>query len=197
MPTHKLTETQLIIKKINNKAASSFIDNCERLRQTLQRREKYPLPLDRSLELGQLDKLMSYIAQQPKTLYWINKSLNIAQAELQNRSKYLNWNKDEWKKWTRILTFLQHSTTAKDTLLDKQIPKRSLTLVMLEMLQEQINKYATYLIWAYQTVAKFWDMPQNSNIKQCWTEQEWHDWFIVLRHITLNLPNDENIAAPA
>jgi hypothetical protein len=108
MPTHKLTETQIIIRRINNKAASSFIDNCERLRQTLQRKEKYPLPLDRSLELEQLDKLMSHIAQQPKALYWIKKSLNIAQAELQNRSKYLNWNKDEWKRWTKILNFLQN-----------------------------------------------------------------------------------------
>ncbi len=33
----------------------------------LQRREKYPLPLDRSLELQQLEKLMSYIAQQPNS----------------------------------------------------------------------------------------------------------------------------------
>jgi hypothetical protein len=90
MPTHRLTETQLIIRRINNKAATSFIDNCDRLRQALQRREKYPLPLDRSLELEQLDKLMSYIAQQPKTLYWTKRSLKIAQTELQNRSKYLN-----------------------------------------------------------------------------------------------------------
>ncbi len=107
MPTHTLTETQLIIRRINNKAASSFIDNCDKLRQTLQRREKQPKPLDRSLELEQIDKLMSHIAQQPKTLYWIKRSLNIAQIELQNRSKYLNWNKDEWRRWTKILNFLQ------------------------------------------------------------------------------------------
>jgi hypothetical protein len=107
VPTHTLTGTQLIIRRINNKAASSFTDNCDNLRQTLQRREKYPLPLNRSLELEQLDKLMSHIAQQPKTLYWIKKSLKIAQIELHNRSKYLNWNKEEWKRWTKITNFLQ------------------------------------------------------------------------------------------
>ncbi len=105
--THTLTETQLIIRRINKRAASSLIHNCDRVRQMLQRREKYPLPLNRSLELEQLDKLMSYIAQQPKTLYWTKRSLKTAQTELQNRSKYLNWNKDEWKRWTRILNFLQ------------------------------------------------------------------------------------------
>jgi hypothetical protein len=75
--------------------------------------------------------------------------------------------------------------------------KRSLTLVMLEMLQQQINKYPTHLLWAYQTVVKFWEMPQNNNIKQCWTEQEWHNWLIVLGRITLDLPNDDNIVVPA
>jgi hypothetical protein len=105
--THTLTEIQLTIRKINRRAAVIFTHNCDRLRQTLQRREKYPLPLDRSLELEQLDKLMSYIAQQPKTLYWTKRSLKTAQKELQNKSKYLNWNKEEWKKWTKILNFLQ------------------------------------------------------------------------------------------
>jgi hypothetical protein len=233
MPTYTLTETQIIIRRVNNKAASSFIENCDKLKQTLQRREKYPLPLDRSLELEQLDKLMSHIAQQPKTLYWINRSLNIAQTELQNITKYLNWNKDEWKRWTKILNFLQtkayeidrkcqkfqekkFTTTKPESEMETFIAKvswlvnqqritenhpktlkRSLTLVILEMLQQQISKYPTYSVWAYQTVVKFWDMPHNSNIKQCWTEQEWHNWLIVLRHITLNLPNDENIVAPA
>ena len=64
--THTLTEIQLTIKKINKRAAVIFTHNCDILRQTLQRREKYPLPLDRSLELQQLEKLMSYIAQQQK-----------------------------------------------------------------------------------------------------------------------------------
>jgi hypothetical protein len=77
------------------------------------------------------------------------------------------------------------------------ILKRSLTLVMLEMLEKQIGKYPTYVAWAYQTVATFWKMPQDSNIRQCWTEQEWYDWIIILARITLNLPNDENIVAPA
>jgi hypothetical protein len=49
--THTLTETQLIIRRINRRAAVLFTYNCDKLRQTLQRREKYPLPLDRSLEL--------------------------------------------------------------------------------------------------------------------------------------------------
>ena len=78
-----------------------------------------------------------------------------------------------------------------------KILKRSLTLVMLEMLEKQIAKYPTYVEWAYQTIARFWEMSRDSNIRQCWTEQEWYDWVTVLAHITLNLPNDENIVTPA
>ena len=78
-----------------------------------------------------------------------------------------------------------------------KILKRSLTLVMLEMLEKQIAKYPKYVEWAYQTIARFWEMSRDSNIRQCWTEQEWYDWIIVLAHITLNLPNDENIVTPA
>jgi hypothetical protein len=57
-----------------------------------------------------------------------------------------------------------------------KILKRSLTLVMLEMLEKQIAKYPTYVEWAYQTIARFWEMSRDSNIRQCWTEQEWYDW---------------------
>jgi len=41
------------------------------------------------------------------------------------------------------------------------------------MLEKQIAKYPTYVEWAYQTIARFWEMSQDSNIRQCWTEQEW------------------------
>ena len=78
-----------------------------------------------------------------------------------------------------------------------KILKRSLTLVMLEMLEQQIAKYPTYVEWAYQTVARFWTMSRNNNITQCWTEQEWHDWLRVLTNITLTLPNDQSIVIPA
>jgi hypothetical protein len=78
-----------------------------------------------------------------------------------------------------------------------KILKRSLTLVMLEMLEKQIAKYPTYVEWAYQTIARFWEMSQDSNIRQCWTEQEWYDWITILARITLNLPNDEHIVIPA
>jgi hypothetical protein len=63
--------------------------------------------------------------------------------------------------------------------------------------RKQIAKYPTYVEWAYQTIARFWEMSQDSNIRQCWTEQEWCDWITILAHITLNLPNDENIVTPA
>ena len=78
-----------------------------------------------------------------------------------------------------------------------KILKRSLTLVMLEMLEKQIAKYPTYVEWAYQTVARFWTMSTDNNIRQCWTEQEWHDWLRVLTNITLTLPNDQSIVIPA
>ena len=78
-----------------------------------------------------------------------------------------------------------------------KILKRSLTLVMLEMLEKQIAKYPTYVEWAYQTVARFWTMSRNNNIRQCWTEQEWHDWLRVLTSITLTLPKDQTIVTPA
>ncbi len=68
---------------------------------------------------------------------------------------------------------------------------------MLEMLEKQTSKHPTYLTWAYQTVTTFWEMSQDINIRQCWTEQEWHNWLIVLARITLDLPNDDNIVAPA
>ena len=78
-----------------------------------------------------------------------------------------------------------------------KILKRSLTLVMLEMLEQQIAKYPTYVQWAYQTVARFWTMSRDNNIRQCWTEQEWHDWLRVLTSITLTLPKDQSIVTPA
>ena len=78
-----------------------------------------------------------------------------------------------------------------------KILKRSLTLVMLEMLEQQIAKYPTYVEWAYQTVARFWTMSRDNNIRQCWTEQEWHDWLRVLTSITLTLPIDQSIVTPA
>jgi hypothetical protein len=78
-----------------------------------------------------------------------------------------------------------------------KILKRSLTLVMLEMLEKQIAKYPTYVEWAYQTVARFWTMSTDNNIRQCWTEQEWHDWLRVLTSITLTLPIDQSIVTPA
>jgi hypothetical protein len=78
-----------------------------------------------------------------------------------------------------------------------KIRKRSLTLVMLDMLEKQIAKYPTYVEWAYQTIARFWEMSQDSNIRQCWTEQEWCEWITILARITLNLPNDEHIVIPA
>ncbi len=78
-----------------------------------------------------------------------------------------------------------------------KILKRSLTLAMLEMLERQIGKYPTNVTWAYQTVARFWEMSRDSNIRQCWTEHEWQKWLIVLARITLDLPNDDNIVAPA
>jgi hypothetical protein len=78
-----------------------------------------------------------------------------------------------------------------------KILKKSLTLAMLEMLEKQIAKNPTYVEWAYQTIARFWEMSRDSNIRQCWTEQEWYDWLIILARITLNLPNDKNIVIPA
>jgi hypothetical protein len=78
-----------------------------------------------------------------------------------------------------------------------KILKRSLTLVMLEMLEQQIAKYPTHVEWAYQTIARFWEMSQDSNIRQCWTEQEWQHWIPILARITLKLPNDEHIVVPA
>ena len=63
--------------------------------------------------------------------------------------------------------------------------------------KKQIAKYPTYVEWAYQTIARFWEMSQDSNIRQCWTEQEWQHWIAILARITLNLPNDEHIVVPA
>lgn len=107
--TRKLTKTRIITRNINAKASSTFRQICENIRQRLQNKEGNPLPFDRSLELEQLDKLIAFIDQKPKRIYWANKSIQIADAELQLRSNYLSWNQREWEKWQHILSKLQYA----------------------------------------------------------------------------------------
>lgn len=78
-----------------------------------------------------------------------------------------------------------------------KISKRSLTLVMLEMMKHQIDKHSTHVEWAHITITRFWNMPTDENIKQCWTQEEWTNWLLILLSITRNLPVREGIAKAA
>ena len=72
--------------------------------------------------------------------------------------------------------------------------KRSLQLVMLDLLVMQLDRHAT-IAWQYRTVLHFGRMyKEQSSVRECWTKEEWRKWYKLLFFIRQQLPPQEGIA---
>jgi hypothetical protein len=75
--------------------------------------------------------------------------------------------------------------------------KRSLQLVMLDLLVMQLDKHAT-IAWQYRTVLHFGRMyKEQSSVRECWAKEEWRKWYKLLMVIRQQLPPQEGIPLAA
>jgi hypothetical protein len=100
--------------------------------------------------------------------------------------------------------FLEKVKSFRNQLLNQQIEelkktnkkKRTLSMVMIQMLFEQLQKFDN-VNFQYRTLVNFANFHKDPNIKQCWTEEEWKQWHKELALLSQQLPPMEGIALAA
>ena len=74
--------------------------------------------------------------------------------------------------------------------------KRTLSMVMIQMLTHQLQKYDN-VYFQHRTLENFANFHKDPNIAQCWDEQEWQQWHKELIFLRQQLPPMEGIALAA